>query len=103
LAVALEDVHPHLGSAVAQEDVRPHLGPAAVQEDARLHLGPVVVQEDARRHDRAVAPAEDVRHNRAVGRGRAWEADDSPSAIAGYTKGGRGNSCPSTNRWKTSR
>jgi hypothetical protein len=63
----------------------------------------VAVREDGRHHDRAAVPAEDVRHNRADGRARAVEAADSPSVIAGYTKDGRGNNCPSTNRWKTSR
>jgi hypothetical protein len=102
--VAREGDRRHLGPAVVREDVRPHLGPVAVREDAHPHLDPAVVREDARRrHDRAVVPEEDVRHNRADGRDRAQEVDDSPSVTAGYTKGGRGNNCPNTNRWKTSR
>jgi hypothetical protein len=102
--VAREGAHPLLDPAVVREDGHPHLDPAAVREGDRRRHGPAAVREDARhRHDRAVVPEEDVRHNRADGRDRAQEVDDSPSVIAGYTKGGRGNNCPNTNRWKTSR
>jgi hypothetical protein len=121
--VAREDVRLHLDPEVAPEDAR--LDPEVAPEDARLrpdpeavpedaHLDPEAVPEDAHpdpaavrevarhRHNRAGVPAADV-HSQADGRDRNQAADGSPNAIAGYTKGGPGNNCPSTNRWQTSR
>ena len=103
-AVAREDAHPHLDPAVARADGHLRHGPAVAPEGALPHLDPAVVQEDGRhRRDPVAALEVAVRHNRADGRDRGLAAGDSPSVIAGYTKGGRDNNCPNKNQSKTSR